>query len=272
MALTTNNNLAGFAGIAGNKTSSAINQSTQRIGSGLRINSAKDDAAGQALITAFASQITQNQQNIRNLSSGSALVQTAEGGLSSITDSLQRMRELAIQSSNGSNNSSDRQNLQKEYSQLQSHVGSVIDTTKYNGKNLLSESQSLSFTTDSTGASLGVNLQDVRQGSGTNQVLSNSNISNTDAAQLSIAAIDDALSEIGNLRAEFGAAQNSFGFATRAAEQAEISQAAAKSRIGDADIAAEISKKIQAQILEKFNIAIQAQANAEPRTVLQLLT
>lgn len=271
MALTINNNLAGFARIDGNKASSAIDQSTQRISSGLRVNSAKDDAAGQAIITAFASQIIQSQQNIKNLSSGSALVQTAEGGLSSITDSLQRMRELAVQSSNGTNNSSNRQALQKEYSQLQSHVGSVIDTTKYNGKSLLSESQSLSFTTDSTGASLGVNLQDVRQGVGTNQVLSDSGISSADAAQLAIEAIDDALSEIGNLRAEFGAAQNSFGFAISAAEQAEISQAAAKSRIGDADVAAEMSKKIQAQILEKFNIAIQAQANAEPRSVLQLL-
>src|SRR6201995_3293671 len=120
-----------------NMSQSSLATSIQRLSSGLRINSAKDDAAGLAISTRFTAQINGLDQAARNANDGISLAQTADGALSSISDNLQRIRELAVQSANATNSSSDRASLQQEVSQLQSEIDRVATQTQFNGTNLL---------------------------------------------------------------------------------------------------------------------------------------
>lgn len=273
MASTINTNTPSL--IAQNnsrKTNNSLNQSLQRVSTGQRINSAKDDAAGLAIANRFATQINQSNQSISNLSAGVSMVQTAEGGLSSITESLQRMRELAVNSANGTNSASDRRALQSEFSQLQQSIGTIVDTTRFNGDKVLSNTQIAQIAVDGAGDSIDVNLRDINQESGISETLSTASISTASESNLSIASIDAALEEVGTIQAEYGAALNRFEYAANAAESASISAASARSRIADTDIASEMAQNIRSQILTQANIAVQGHANAQPGLVLKLLT
>jgi flagellin len=228
--------------------------SMQRLSSGLRINSAKDDAAGLAIADRMNSQIRGTTVAIRNANDGISLAQTADGALSTVTDALQRMRELAVQAQNGSNGTSDRANLDTEYQQLSSEITRIASQTKFNGNAIV-------------GPSAGTQVFQVGANNGDTLSITTSTVSTVTA----IAALDTALTTITTSRANYGAAINRFGFAISNLSIMNENQQAARGRIMDADFAAETANLSRAQILQQAGNAMVAQANQLPQQVMALL-
>lgn len=271
MAMTINTNIMSLnaqRNAASNQTSLATSMS--RLSSGLRVNSAKDDAAGLAIATRMDAQIRGMTVAIRNANDGTSLVQVAEGGLSSVTDVLQRMRELAVEAANGTNGTSDLGNLDTEFQQLIDEIDRVSDQTQFNGQFILgadaatfqfqigaNSGETISVTTtamDST--TLGVDALDLS---------SNAN------ASAALAAIDGALDLVNTDRATYGAMVNRFQAITNSLSVAVENQSAARGRIMDADFAAETANLSRTQILQQAGTAMIAQANQVPQNVLSLL-
>ena len=365
-----------------NNSQSSLNTSLQRLSSGLRINSAKDDAAGLAISERFSAQIRGLNQAARNANDGVSLAQTAEGALAEVTNNLQRIRELAVQSSNATNSQSDRDALQTEVTQLLNEIDRVADSTEFNGVKLLDgsftgavfqvganagETITIASTTDANTAALGsastnttaglsvaasgltgfataliagdftingtdigaiagagsaaeragqmVNaINNVSQTTGvgasydgaTGQLSLNSDaaftiagtanaaietgfanaafatvttatgidsltVSNFAGAQSALALIDSSLTEVNSARATLGAVQNRFESVVRSVQTTSENLSASRSRIVDADFAAETANLTRAQILQQAGTAILAQANSLPQNVLSLL-
>ena len=365
-----------------NSSQNSLNTSLQRLSSGLRINSAKDDAAGLAISERFSAQIRGLNQAARNANDGVSLAQTAEGALSEVTNNLQRIRELAVQSSNATNSQSDRDALQTEVTQLLNEIDRVADSTEFNGVKLLDgsftgavfqvganagQTITIASTTDSNTAALGsvstnttaglsvaasgltgfatalvagdvtingtdigaiagagsaaeragqlVNaINNVSQTTGvgasydgaTGQLSLNSaaaftiagtadsateagfanaafatvttatgidslTVSNFAGAQSAIALIDSSLTEVNSARATLGAVQNRFESVVRSVQTTSENLSASRSRIVDADFAAETANLTRAQILQQAGTAMLAQANSLPQNVLSLL-
>ncbi|TAK54334.1 MAG: flagellin FliC [Gammaproteobacteria bacterium] len=244
----------------------------QRLSSGLRINSAKDDAAGLAISERFTAQIRGLNQAVRNANDGISLAQTAEGALAEVTNNLQRIRELAVQSANATNSASDRASLQAEVDQLIEEIDRVAGQTSFNGTALLDgsftsavfqvganegETITVSVTVDATTATLGVDVADIATDETT--------------AGAAITLVDAALDDINAARAEFGAIQNRFESVITNLSTAAENLTASRSRIRDADFAAETAALTRSQILQQAGVAILAQANAAPQLVLGLL-
>ena len=269
-----------------NLSSSQANLSTslQRLSSGLRINSAKDDAAGLAISERFTSQIRGNQQAARNANDGISLAQTAEGGLSTAGDLLQRVRELAVQSANGSNSASDRASIQNEVSALSKELDRVATSTQFNGQNILATTNVSVF---QVGANTSATLDQISVAAfdwtsaasittavgaavGTDPTTA---LAGTDGsfALAAVAAIDSAINSINSQRATFGAVQNRFDNVVANLMVSTENQSAARSRIMDADYAAETANLSRAQILQQAGNAMVAQANQLPQQVLALL-
>lgn len=263
--------------------------SIQRLSSGLRVNSAKDDAAGLAIAERMNAQVRGMNVAIRNANDGISLAQTAEGALGKIGDSLQRMRELAVQSANATNSASDRQNLNAEFSQLQSEISRVVGGTTFNGTALFTGSTSFSFQVGAgttTNDTVDVSRNQLSGGTaGTSggtaattaadaiaRVTSASNIS-TDAtsATNAIKDIDVALDKVNSERATYGAAQNRFESVISNLQISSENVTAARSRIMDADFAKETAELTRTQILTQAGTAMLAQANQAPQSVLSLL-
>ncbi len=259
------------------KSSMSLNQAMERLSSGLRINSAKDDAAGLAIANGMTSQIRGMTVAIRNANDGISTAQTAEAGMGVLTDTLQRMRDLAVQSANeGSVTTADRQKLQNEFNQLNNELTRIITNTEFNGKKILNGSLSggvifqvgpntapdNQISIDITNLSTTISLVTAAS-IGSNA--SNGNIlSAIDAIDLAIKGIDQA-------RSRLGAVQNRFT-RTIANLQASIeNQSAARSRIMDADFAAETAALSRAQILRQAGTAMMAQANQKSQNVMSLL-
>jgi flagellin len=258
---------------------SSLNSSIQRLSSGLRINSAKDDAAGLAISERMNAQIKGMNVAIRNANDGISLAQTAEGALGKIGDNLQRMRELAVQSANDSNSATDRTSLDNEYKQLALENERIIDNTKFNGQQLLdgtggnagafrfqvgsgtSVDNEITVTTTDIAAAIGTNTQGAAATLG----------ATADTAQTAMDDLDTALNAINSKRAEFGATQNRFESVIGSLQQAAENQSAARSRIMDADFAAETANMTRGQILQQAGTAMLAQANSLPNGVLTLL-
>jgi len=263
-----------------NLNTSQAEQATaiQRLSSGLRINSSKDDAAGLAISERFSTQIRGLNMAARNAQDAISLSQTAEGALASVTSNLQRMRELAVQSANGTNNEGDRTNLQTEFAQLQSEVTRLTTGTKFNGQNLL----------DGTGGD-GSGSYTFQVGAGTDGTdtitvsmdnlstmasdIAALDISGTDAtgASAAITALDTAIDTITTARANFGSVQNRFDSVIANLQVSSENLTAARSRIVDADYAVETANLSRAQILQQAGNAMIAQANQQPSQVLALL-
>lgn len=365
-----------------NSSQNSLNTSLQRLSSGLRINSAKDDAAGLAISERFSAQIRGLNQAARNANDGVSLAQTAEGALAEVTNNLQRIRELAVQSSNATNSQSDRDALQTEVTQLLNEIDRVADSTEFNGVKLLDgsftgavfqvganagETITIASTTDANTAALGsastnttaglsvaasgltgfataliagdftingtdigaiagagsaaeragqmVNaINNVSQTTGvgasydgaTGQLSLNSDaaftiagtanaaietgfanaafatvttatgidsltVSNFAGAQSALALIDSSLTEVNSARATLGAVQNRFESVVRSVQTTSENLSASRSRIVDADFAAETANLTRAQILQQAGTAILAQANSLPQNVLSLL-
>jgi flagellin len=249
-----------------NTSQSSLSTAMQRLSSGLRVNSAKDDAAGLAIADRMNAQIKGINVAVRNANDGISLAQTAEGALSTITDALQRMRELAVQSANGSNSTSDRANLDAEYQQLQQEVDRIATQTKFNGKAIV-------------GADAGTQTFQVGANSGdtlditTNDItgIIGGDVTSAGNASTALGAIDTALDTVTTNRATYGAAMSRFSYAISNLQITGENQTAARGRIMDADFAAETANLSRAQILQQAGTAMVAQANQLPQTVLTLL-
>lgn len=243
----------------------------QRLSSGLRINSAKDDAAGLAISERFTAQIRGLNQAVRNANDGISLAQTAEGAMAEVTNNLQRIRELAVQSANATNSASDRASLQAEVAQLLEEIDRVADQTTFNGTALLDGS--FTSATFQVGANAGETITvAVTVDANVAALFTTSpDISTDTGASAAITAVDAALDSINSARAEFGAIQNRFESVIANLTTAAENLTASRSRIRDADFATETAALTRAQILQQAGIAILAQANAAPQNVLALL-
>lgn len=262
MAAVINTNVASLnTQRALNGSQGALNNALARLSSGMRINSAKDDAAGLAIATTMDSNIRGNQVAIRNSNDAISRAQTAEGALQKQTDALQRMRELAVQAANGTNSSTDQANLNTEFVELQNELTRLATNTKFNGVDAFtSASYQIGAGTADTLTTASVGAQTLSQA-----------ISSTSGATAAIAAIDTALSSVNTARATLGAIQNRFESVIGSLQVNVENGQAAKSRIMDADFAQETANLTRAQILQQAGTAMLAQANQLPNNVLSLL-
>lgn len=242
---------------------SSLNTSIQRLSSGLRVNSAKDDAAGMAIATRMDSQVRGMNVAMRNANDAISFAQTAEGGLSKVTDALQRMRELAVQSANGSNSAGDRTNLDAEFQELAAEVTRIGSATKFNGTAV--------FGGSATTFQIGADSTDTISVSAVAAATISGSVSTAGAATTALGAIDTALDSVNTKRATLGAVQNRFEAVVGNLQVASENQSAAKSRIMDTDFAAETANLTRGQILQQAGTAMLAQANSLPNNVLSLL-
>jgi flagellin len=245
--------------------SASLGTSLQRLSSGLRVNNAKDDAAGLAIADRMNAQIKGINVAIRNANDGVSLAQTAEGALSTVTDVLQRMRELAVQAQNGSNGTSDRANLDTEYQQLSAEITRIATQTKFNGSAIVGASAGTQT------FQVGANNGDTLSVTTTTVSTVTGGVTTSALASTALAAIDTALDTITTQRATMGAVINRFQFAIQNLQVTGENQSAARGRIMDADFAAETANLSRSQILQQAGTAMVAQANQLPQQVLQLL-
>jgi flagellin len=248
-----------------NTSQTSLATSMQRLSSGLRVNSAKDDAAGLAIADRMNTQIRGINVAIRNANDGISLAQTAEGALATITDALQRMRELAVQAQNGSNGASDRGNLDTEFQQLSLEVSRIAAQTKFNGVAVVGAGATAQMFQigPNGGDTLTVTTNTVAAVAGS--------VSTAALASTALGTIDAALDAINTDRAAYGAAMSRFSYAIANLQISGENQSAARGRIMDADFAAETANLSRAQILQQAGTAMVAQANQLPQQVLALL-
>ena len=255
----------------------SLSVSMQRLSSGLRVNSAKDDAAGLAIAERMNAQVRGMNVAIRNANDGISLAQTAEGAAGKIGDALQRMRELAVQSANGTNNAGDRDNLQTEFAQLQEEVSRLVAGTTFNGGQLLDGTGGTAGTfTFQVGAgtettdSISVTMDDLTAVDTPVAALTIAGATNA-TALLAIDALDTAIDAVTTARANFGSVQNRFESVIASLAVSSENLTAARSRIMDADYAVETASLSRSQILQQAGNAMIAQANQQPQQVLALL-
>ena len=291
MASTINTNLPSLNAQRNLSASTgSLTTSMQRLSSGLRVNSAKDDAAGLAIAERMQTQVRGMNVAIRNANDGISLAQTAEGALGKIGDNLQRMRELAVQAANDTNGLNDRSSLNDEFLQLAQENERIIKNTKFNSKELLTGGTT--YNIGNTGTTF--NFQIGANTNPDNQVSINSgNIASSSImhptilgdtastaftvtgtsgdALLAMDRLDTAIDGVNAARSKYGAAQNRFDAIISNLQVSSENQAAARGRIIDADFAIESANLARAQILQQAGTAMLAQANQMPQSVLKLL-
>jgi flagellin len=258
---------------------SALATSMQRLSSGLRINSAKDDAAGLAIAERMNAQVRGMNVAIRNANDGISMAQTAEGALSKVGDALQRMRELAVQARNATNSSSDKDSLNKEFAELQSEITRVTGGTAFNGKKILgADATAMTFqigANTTTDDEVTITTENMTTNTDITTVTASTAVIDSSATSGDIATIidniDTAIDTINDQRATFGASQSRFDAIIGNLQQSVEAQSAARSRIMDTDFAAETANLSRAQILQQAGTAMVAQANQLPQNVLSLL-
>ncbi|MFP4501630.1 MAG: flagellin [Candidatus Hydrogenedentota bacterium] len=252
------------------QSTNALNQSLERLSSGLRINRAADDAAGLAIAEGFRSQVRGTQVAQRNSQDGVSLVQTAEGALSETTNILQRVRELAVQSSTGTQNTATRAALDAEVQQLLSQVDDIALDTDFNGVRVLSSAQTITL---QSGAYTSQVLEVTVQGAKTGDLgISAVSVSQLSTAVSTISTVDAALQSVNTLRANLGAFQNRLDFTINTLAIQEENAAASESAIRDADIAKETVDFTRNQVLVSAGTSVLAQANVVPQSALTLLS
>ena len=275
MALVINSNIMSLNAQRNvSMTNGQLATSLQRLSSGLRINSAKDDAAGLYTVERQTADIRGLNQAARNAADGISLAQTAEAALGQISDNLQRIRELAVQASNGT--VEDRTGLQTEVDLLSAEIARTVDAASFNGVKLLDGTQAtpLEFqvgqdATDQISISnvaLNVSAINAYAGVGAFDVSTDAN-----AAQAELTALDADIDAVSGLRATFGATQNRFEAVISSVQSYSENLSASRSRIQDADFAAETANLTKVQIMQQAGIAMLAQANQAPQSVLSLL-
>lgn len=258
------------------RTGTELQSALQRLSSGLRINSSKDDAAGLAIASRFTAQIKGYNQGVRNASDGISLAQTAEGAYDEITNNLQRIRELAIQSANSTNSPTDRAALHTEVLQLQAEIKRVANT-QFNGVQVLGTSATSFYFQvgpNATSADNGIKVVTKVLISTTTAGVSAASglgISTRVSALAMVSATDNMLQAINTQRAILGAVQNRFESVIRNGQNISEQLSASRSRIQDADFAMETARLTRTQILQQAGTSVLSQANAIPQNVLSLL-
>ena len=286
MPQTINTNIVSLNAQRNLSTSqTSLSTSMQRLSSGLRVNSAKDDAAGLGIAERMSSQVRGMNVAIRNANDGISLTQTAEGSLGKVADSLQRMRELAVQSANATNSASDKDSLDKEFGELSKEIQRVLGGTSFNGLKVLStnagdlafqvgantsSNDSITITTTDMTANSDITTVAGSDASGTGRATIDST-SSAGAIRTVISNIDTAIDTVSSQRATLGASQSRFDAVISNLQTGVENQTAAKSRIMDTDFAAETANLSRANILQQAGNAMVAQANQLPSQVLQLL-
>lgn len=285
MALTVNTNITSLSVQKNlNKAGDALSTSMTRLSSGLKINSAKDDAAGLQISNRMSSQIRGNTQAIQNANDGISVAQTAEGALQASTDILQRMRELAVKARNGTNGTADQTATNAEFAQMSDEITRISAATNLNGKNLLDGSAGtvtlqvgantgsanhidlvLSSKFDAVSLSVGSGTVVLTGTSGTGAGSASQNIDNA------ITAIDAAIAAIGATRASLGASQNRLTSTISNLQNITENTTAAQGRVQDTDFAAETANLTKQQTLQQASTSVLAQANQLPSAVLKLL-
>ena len=281
MALTVNTNVTSLNVQKNlNRASDALSTSMTRLSSGLKINSAKDDAAGLQIATRMTSQIRGQTMAIKNANDGISIAQTAEGAMQEQVNILQRMRELALQSRNDSNDSTNRTSLDGEFKQMAAELTRIAQSTQLNGKNLLDGSASVmtfqvgsntgsqnQITIDLSGkflaSDLGITAAVTIAGSDSTAAETN--------FSAAMGAIDGALAKIGNARADLGAVQNRMTSTINNLQNINENADAARGRVQDTDFAAETAQLTKQQTLQQASTSVLAQANQLPSAVLKLL-
>jgi len=273
MPISINTNVAASAAMKNlNGNQMKLQQSFNRLSSGLRVNTAADDAAGLAVSESMKSQIRSYAVAERNAADGVSMAQTAEGALGEVHAVLGRMRELAMQSSNGTLSSSDRGQIHNEFSQLQSEITRIQGSVKFNGVNVIATAgSSVDFQVGlDNGASDkisvtfgGVNLATVLAGT--------TGVSTLTTALNSLARIDSAISSVSTNRANFGAAMNRLEVASSSIQTMRLNLSAANSRIADVDVAQETSNLSRNQVLTQAGVSVLGQANQLPQMAFGLL-
>ena len=252
--------------------SNKLSTSFERLSSGFRINSASDDAAGLQISDRMTSQIQGLNQAVRNANDAISLTQTAEGALSEVTTSLQRIRQLAVQSQNGINSSADRLALQKEVSALKTEISRVSTDTQFGGVDLLKGDYSATFLVGANGGqSIAVALKQTGGYGASGLSLTNLSVSSVSGASAALTSIDSAISTIGGARADLGALQNRFQSTIRNLSSISENVSAARSRIRDTDFASETAELTRNQIIQQASVSVLSQANQRPQTALSLL-
>ena len=263
-------------------TQSALATSVQRLSTGLRVNSAKDDAAGLAIAERMNTQVRGMNVAVRNANDAISLAQTAEGALSKINDMGQRMRELAVQSANATNNATDRESLDAEFQALSAEIKRNLEGTSFNGTKLFAALATMTFQvganntpTDqiavvTTNLTAETSMTDIL-GGGTGGGAAAADIKEVGKSREALGKLDKMLATVNAKRAEFGATQNRFEAVIQTLQVSAENQTAARSRIMDADFASETAALTRAQVLQQAGTAMLSQANSLPNNVLSLL-
>jgi len=270
MALVVNSNIASLNSQRQlSRSTNDLATNFQRLSSGKRINSAKDDAAGLQISSRLTAQINGLNQATRNANDAISLAQTAEGALDEYTNSLQRMRTLAVQSSNGSNTSADRQALDAEYQELSAELTRISQQTEFGGVKLLDSSYNEAFQIGADAGqviSITITANLSAGGIGVSGI-----ISTFAGAQTQITNIDAALATVNGVRADLGAKQNRFSSIIRSNDNTAENVSASRSRIQDTDFAMETAALARSTVLQQASSSMLAQANQQPQIALSLL-
>ena len=276
MAIVINTNIASLNAQRNLNTSQlGLNRSMQRLSSGLRINSAKDDAAGLAISDRMTAQIRGLNQAARNAQDGISMAQSAEGALNETTNLLQRMRELSVQSANDTNTSNDRSSLQAEFKQMQAEIQRIAKDTQFNNRGLLDgKTSGTSAAKFHIGANAGQTLTLAIASMGIAALGVNSaaaSIGTQTAANGAITTIDSAIGKVDTERGKLGAVMNRLESTIANLSNVSENISASRSRIIDADIAQETSAMTKNNILQQAGVSVLAQANQTPQLALSLL-
>jgi flagellin len=273
MAVINTNIAAMKAANASTSADKMLGTAMERLSTGKRINSAKDDAAGLAISATMTSQIRGMNQAIRNANDGIALAQTADGALNEVTNMLQRIRELSIQSKSGTYSDGDRNNLQAEVTQLQAQIDDILTNTKFNGVTLFSTTSGSDVTItiqagDAAASTIDLTIAGL---DGTTLTVTSLDVTDPTAAATTIANVDNALTSINTTRASLGAGQSRLESAVNNLTSNATNLSDARSRIEDADYSSETTALAKAQILSQASTAMISQANQSQQNVLSLL-
>lgn len=259
------------------KANDALSTAMERLSTGKRINSAKDDAAGLAIASSMTSQIRGMNQGIRNANDGISMAQTAEGALDEVTNMLQRMRELTVQSKNGTYSDSDKTNIKSEMTALSAQIGSVLTNTEFNGTKLFATANNNITIQAGANASDTVTMSLTQLGAAGDAITTARavDVTVTDAGTAGtddyLTKFDDALKQVATARSGLGAVQNRLESAVNNLTSNATNLSDARSRIEDADFSAESTNLAKAQILSQASTAMLAQANQSQQGVLKLL-
>ena len=291
MAVVNTNVNASVAQNALIKNARSMNTAMERLSTGQRINAAADDAAGLAISSRMTSQITGLDVGIRNANDAISMISVADGAMVEVTNMLQRMRELALQSANGTTTSDDRTYLNAEYQNLIGEIERIAQNTQWNGRSILQGDANAAG--DSTvkyqvgangGQTIGVNFGDLSQSGGTSFqtfetsaagagsfITAGTTASALTTASAAVTKIDSAITAVNTQRATFGAAMNQLTYAVDNLASVKVNADASRSRIQDADYALETSELARTQIIQQAGTAMLARANQLPQTVLSLI-